>query len=233
LSLTTAQAFDYLAGNLNTHGASGGPGALAHPLDSFYVGINDPLGGNPLGSVPFTPFIFGLYDEWAKSQHSRASSGRASIARGEVVFNTKPINIVNVAGLNDDLDLPSIPGNCGTCHDTPNVGNHSLPVPLNIGVGDLDSPLDVSYLPVFTLQNKLTGEIKKTTDPGRALLTGVWKDVGRIKGPILRGLAARPPYFHNGSARSLGDVIDFYNQRFNVGITAEEKADLVAFLNTL
>jgi hypothetical protein len=44
--------------------------------------------------------------------------------------------------------------------------------PLNIGVGDVDSPLDVSYLPVITLQNKSTFETKTTTDPGRALITG-------------------------------------------------------------
>jgi cytochrome c peroxidase len=106
-------------------------------------------------------------------------------------------------------------------------------LPLNIGVGDLDSPLDVSYLPVITLRNSLTGEVKTTTDPGRALVSGLWKDVGRVKGPILRGLASRAPYFHNGSARSLNDVLEFYNKRFNVGLTPLEKQDLIAFLNTL
>src|SRR5262249_27236037 len=145
----------------------------------------------------------------------------------------KPILITGVAGLNDDLNVASIPGNCGTCHDSLNVGNHSVSAPLNIGVGDVDSPLDVRYLPVITLRNNLTHEIKTTTDPGRALITGLWKDVGRLKGPILRGLASRAPYFHNGSAGSLGDVLDFYDRRFNVGFTAQEKKDLIAFLNAL
>jgi hypothetical protein len=63
--------------------------------------------------------------------------------------------------------------------------------------------------------------------------TGLWKDVGRLKGPILRGLPSRPPYFHNGSASSLSDVIDFYNRRFNIGFTDQEKTDLIAFLNSL
>jgi hypothetical protein len=98
---------------------------------------------------------------------------------------------------------------------------------------DLTSPLDVSYLPVFTLQNKSTGIRVQTTDPGRALITGLWADVGKVKGPILRGLAARAPYFHNASASSLSDVVTFYDKRFNVGFTAQEKADLVAFLNSL
>jgi cytochrome c peroxidase len=93
--------------------------------------------------------------------------------------------------------------------------------------------LDVSYLPVITLQNNATGATVQTTDPGRALVTGLWADVGKLKGPILRGLAARAPYFHNGSAASLGDVVTFYDKRFNVGFTAQEKADLIAFLNTL
>jgi cytochrome c peroxidase len=97
----------------------------------------------------------------------------------------------------------------------------------------LNSPLDVSYLPVFTLQNKTTHEIKTTTDPGRALITGLWKDVGRLKGPILRGLSSRAPYFHNGSADSLADVVGFYDKRFHIGFTAQEKKDLVAFLSTL
>jgi cytochrome c peroxidase len=54
-----------------------------------------------------------------------------------------------------------------------------------------------------------------------------------VKGPVLRGLAARAPYFHNGSAATLSDVVEFYNQRFGIGLTAQQKADLVAFLNAL
>jgi cytochrome c peroxidase len=105
--------------------------------------------------------------------------------------------------------------------------------PLNIGVADVNGPLNVSYLPVITLRNNVTHELKITTDPGRAMITGLWKDVGRLKGPILRGLASRAPYFHNGSAGSLGDVLDFYDKRFNLGLTAQEKNDLIAFLSAL
>jgi hypothetical protein len=237
MALSTAQAVDYRAGSLNADGATGGPAMIdAHTMPAFYIGINDPLGGNPHGT-PFTPVIFSLYDAWANLQFQPGNrdenNTRASILRGQTLFNSKPINITGVAGLNDDLNLASIPGTCGTCHDSPNVGNHSVSAPLNIGVGDVNSPLDVSYLPVITLQNKTTHEIKTTTDPGRALITGLWKDVGRMKGPILRGLPSRAPYFHNGSANSLRDVIDFYNKRFNIGLTEQEKKDLIAFLSTL
>jgi len=229
MTLITAQAFDYRAGALD-----GGPALLAkHTLPDFFVGINDPLGGNPK-NIPFTADVFTLFEKWSPFDFfGLQRARRESIGRGQAVFNSKPITIVGVAGLNDDLNLASIPGTCGTCHDSPNIGNHSLPVPLNIGVGDIDSPLDVSYLPVFTLENKNTHEINRTTDPGRALITGAWKDVGRLKGPVLRGLSSRAPYFHNGSARTLGDVVDFYNQRFSVGFSSQEKEDLIAFLSAL
>jgi hypothetical protein len=242
MNLATAQAVDYRAGALNVDGANGGPSVLgAHTMPAFFVGINDPLGGNPNGT-PFTPVIFNLFDAWKNAGQNgddgnddgdAMSSRRASIARGQALFNSKTIVIKGVAGLNDDLNLVSIPGTCGTCHDSFNVGNHSVSAPLNIGVGDLNSPLDVSYLPVFRLVNEASHEIKTTTDPGRALITGLWKDIGRLKGPILRGLSSRAPYFHNGSADSLGDVVDFYDKRFSIGFTPQEKKDLIAFLSVL
>ncbi len=249
LSLSTAQAVDFKAGPLDANGATGGPVALSTvTTPAFFVGINDPLGGNPHGT-PFTPAIFDLFSAWTATPvagRGRDDDGenrgpvddspaarRASIARGQALFNSKAIQIRGVAGLNDDLNLVTIPGTCGTCHDSPNVGNHSVSAPLNIGVSDASSPLNLKYLPVIRLQNKVTREIKVTSDPGRAMITGLWKDVGRFKGPILRGLASRAPYFHNGSADTLEQVIDFYNARFAMRITPQEKRDLVAFLKAL
>jgi hypothetical protein len=230
-SMRTAQAYDYQAGLLNGSGATGGPVALAS--QQFFIGINDSFppsfGFNPTGA-PFNPDIFNLFNAWVNSQNS----ARASIARGQTLFNSKPITISGVAGINDVVGLPaSFSGTCGTCHDSPNAGNHSVSAPLNIGVADLTSPLDVSYLPVFTIMNNATGVVVETTDPGRALITGKWADIGKVKGPVLRGLASRAPYFHNGSAGSLADVLNFYNKRFNIGFTAQEMADLIAFLNAL
>jgi cytochrome c peroxidase len=230
-SMRTAQAYDYQAGLLNGLGATGGPVALAS--QQFFIGINDSFppsfGFNPTGAA-FNPDIFSLFNAWVNSQNS----ARASIARGQTLFNSKPITISGVGGINDVVGLPaSFSGTCGTCHDAPNAGDHSVSAPLNIGVADLTSPLDVSYLPVFTIVNNTTGAVVQTTDPGRALITGKWADIGKFKGPVLRGLASRAPYFHNGSAGSLADVLNFYDQRFNIGFTAQEKADLIAFLNAL
>ncbi len=239
MQLFTAQAWDRRAGSLQILGAQGGPEPLAS--QEFYFGINDPLGGDPTGR-PFDPTAMTLFDAWVAAHDDREGPGgpraapaRAAIARGQDLFNHRPIAIVGVSGLNDDLGLPVIPGTCTTCHDAPNVGDHSVPAPLRIGT-DLPDPvggLDVSRLPVYTLRNRTSGELKRTTDPGRALVTGRWKDVGRFKGPVLRGLAARAPYFHNGSAATLEDVIAFYDVRFGLGLTDPEKADLLAFLAAL
>jgi cytochrome c peroxidase len=73
----------------------------------------------------------------------------------------------------------------------------------------------------------------KVTDVGRALITGKAKQVGRVKGPILRGMAARAPFFHNGFGTDPGKVIDFYDDRFNLGLSAQQRADFINFLNAL
>ena len=78
-----------------------------------------------------------------------------------------------------------------------------------------------------------TGATVQVTDIGRAMISGKCADIGKLKGPVLRSLAARAPYFHNGGAATLNDAVEFYNQRFNLSLTAQQKADLVAFLLSL
>ena len=132
--------------------------------------------------------------ENVKGLHAKT---RESIARGEVLFNTLPIMIADVAGLNDLPGLSVVNGNCTTCHDSPNVGNHSVPLAINIGVTDFPARggLDITGLPVYTITCNNGGKTIQTTDPGRAMITGKCADVGKTKGPILRALAARAPYF--------------------------------------
>ena len=222
----TAQVADVRAGRLTTNGAQGGPLTLSR--QPFYVGINDSLGGDPTGAT-FNPNVFTLYQPWANS----ASAYRQSVARGEVLFNTYPIAITGVRGLNDALGQPTISGSCSTCHDSPGVGNHSFATALAIGTTDYPAPgLDISGLPVYTVTCS-NGTTRQVTDLGRAMITGKCADVGKVKGPILRGLAGRAPYFHNGGAATLSDVVNFYDQHFNLNLTEQQKEDLVAFLQTL
>jgi cytochrome c peroxidase len=234
--LFTAQVRDHRAGGLRAEGARGGPVVLSR--QPFFIGINDPVGLNPTGA-PFDPNAFTVFEAWTRlrgSPHDDQTVARRAIARGESLFNTKPITISGVAGLNgvtfsSGVTVPnSFTGSCTTCHDSPNAGSHSVKAPLNLG---LTAPAQAPYLPVYTLRNLSTQETVHTTDPGRAMITGKWKDIGKFKGPILRALAARAPYFHNGSAQTLEGVIEFYDTRFNIGLTAQEQADLVAFLQAL
>jgi cytochrome c peroxidase len=260
MSLFTAQAVARGGGSLSAQGAQGGPAPLlAQP---FFIGKNSsvnfllpqleqPGGLLSAGDGKFSSAIFNVFDAWAKLP---SGDPRAAIARGQAIFNSKPINITGVSGINDDASagglasggISSLPGTCGTCHDTPNVGNHSFATALDIGTGT-PSPgnlslnlggLDVSYLPNITVCRKdssgsPTSDCKLTTDLGLGLIDGKFDHVGKIKGPVLRGLAARAPYFHNGSATRLLDVVQFYEKRFDLALTSQEESDLVAFLGAL
>jgi cytochrome c peroxidase len=229
LTLFTAQTEQLVAGELDADSAEGGPYALSNQL--FYIGINDVLGADPLG-LPFDPVVFTIFSPWSGIKGAgSAKDAKRSVARGQALFNTLPIQITGVAGINDDLGVATLAGTCTTCHDSPNVGNHSVPAPLDLGL--TDASRRTPDLPLYTVKNRADGTVRKTTDPGRALITGKWKDIGRFKGPILRGLSARAPYFHNGSAASLAEVVEFYDERFQIGMTSPQKADLVAFLGCL
>jgi cytochrome c peroxidase len=259
LGLSTAQMWDRSAGMLGLGGAAGGPRRLATQI--YYPGINDVLGADPSGA-PFNSDGMSMFSGWAAAAYSDdgETDGRAAarrdIAAGETLFNTAPLTISGVRGLNDNAALGkpvSFKGSCTTCHDTPNVGDHSLPLPLDIGLGHSVQPgfetdpniaaglaeLDEPNLPVF-LVNGCPSPFSAgqpvsfyTTDPGKGLITGLCSDLNRVKGPILRGLAARAPYFHNGAAASLLQAVNFYNERFSMNLTDEQKRQLVAFLNSL
>jgi cytochrome c peroxidase len=240
MALNSAQTYDFFAGNLyGQNGSQGGPQFL--PTQTYYPGINDSLGGNPQGQ-PFNPVVFTVYDSWQNSRNAQ----QASINRGQQIFNTQPLTISDVPGLTTGTQ--QIMGTCTTCHDTPNVGDHSFPLPLDIGTGhSLQYETDPNIiagleqlrppkLPVFQLvcmQGPESGATFYTTDPGKALISGQCTDISRIKGPILRGLAARAPYFHNGAAGNLSELVNFYNKRFQIGLSTQQMQDLINFLQTL
>ncbi len=228
MTLFTAAIDDQDAGRLDQQGARGGPEFIER--ERFYIGINDVLGADPTGR-PFDPHVFSIFDAWTNLERGRRAEARATVARGQRLFNTRGIHITEVKGLNDDLGVQDLVGTCTTCHDTPNAGNHSVSLPIDIGLAA--ESRRTADLPLYTLRNRTTGELIRTTDPGRALITGRWRDIGKFKGPILRGLSARAPYFHNGFAPDLSAVVEFYDGRFNMHLSDEEKSDLVAFLRAL
>jgi cytochrome c peroxidase len=252
LGLNTAQLADDQAGPLYQGGANGGPLYLS--TFPYYPGMNDSLGGDPLGK-PFDPSAMTVFAAWQSSgsDNDGYGQGRSMVAAGEKLFNTKAVHITGVRGLNDNQSLgypQEITGTCTTCHDTPNVGNHSFPLPLDIGtshtvayernplIAESLTQLSQPDVPIYRItgcNDPVTGRPLTfyTSDPGKGLVTGQCADVNRGKGPVLRGLAARAPYFHNGSAANLQELVNFYNNRFSMGLTDDEKQQLIAFLNSL
>jgi cytochrome c peroxidase len=110
----------------------------------------------------------------------------------------------------------------------------------NTGVGGQsvasNGPAPDPALPIFRLtclagvRPGIDGPVVVTNDPGLALITGRCADIGISNVPTIRGLAARAPYFHYGSAATVRDIVEFYNKRFTIGFTEEQKQDLTNFL---
>jgi len=89
---------------------------------------------------------------------------------------------------------------------------------------------------------------KETNDSGRYRITQNLPDVGKFKTPGLRNIAVTPPYMHDGRFKTLEQVVSYYNTPFMfvddpvnmdkalmkpLGLTQQEKKDLVSFLKTL
>ena len=234
----TAQILDKQAKWLNEPGATGGPVAISEktPLDLAGLFAESP--------PPFTPFK--EYDAWAANSNAK----RATIKRGQdifntrafIVFNTRTFIVTKVAGVNaavNDPDTPfddtaPLPAQCSTCHNQTAGGADVLPASLrDIGVGGqsgLGGQPTSDDLPVLKLTCKpgkqphaFSGPVVITNDPGRALITGKCVQHGQRTVPPLRALASRAPYFSNGSAKDLLAVVNFYNTRFNIGLTSPRR----------
>ena len=108
---------------------------------------------------------------------------------------------------------------CASCHSGSNFTDEKYH---NLGVG-MDQP---------------------DPDPGRFSVTNREEDRGAFKTQTLRDIVQTAPYFHDGSARTLEEMVEFYNQggfdNSNLSesikpldLTDEEKSDLVEFLRAL
>ena len=67
------------------------------------------------------------------------------------------------------------------------------------------------------------------TDPTYATRTAT----KRYRATPLRGLFQHPPYFHDGSARTLDAVVDHYVQVFGLNLTPGQRSDLIEYLKSL
>ena len=133
--------------------------------------------------------------------------------------------------MNDHLGKTTVVGTCSSCHNAPNVGSHSVASWFDIGTADKKNVS--KEIPLLTLRNNETGEVRQVGDLGRAQNTGLWKDIGSFRAPPLRGLVARAPFFHDGQAKDLKEVVRYYDDRFKMKLSGSEKKDLEAFLQAL
>jgi cytochrome c peroxidase len=161
---------------------------------------------------PLVDARFDLYDVWAGS----GNPGRAQIYRGQEIFN--------------NVNVPS-GRTCRGCHSAANNGQNVNGTLFDIGVSrpEFAKP----DMAVYTFQRNSDGATLQSTDPGRGIRSGNFADLNKFKTPNLRGLAARAPYFHNGIAGTLLDVVRHYEVALGFVFTASEEADLVAFLTAL
>ena len=154
---------------------------------------------------------------------------RASVARGSDLFFNRSFRIHEVSPLNK-----AVTGTCATCH------NAGMTRWMDIGTANRPAANDSPELPLFRVTcdsaappHPFLGRVIYTHDPGRALISGKCADVGSIVMQQFRGLAARAPYFSNGSAKNLREVVEFYDRRFDIRYTGQEKQDLINFLTVL
>ena len=168
-------------------------------------------GPEELSNMNKTQGRFNLFDAWIDHSNPR----RAQIARGQEIFNS-----TNANGRS-----------CNGCHNSANNGTNINNALFDIRVASAEAR--TPDLPLYTFRNRTTGETRQLTDAGRGNVTGLWNDLGRFKTPTLRALAARAPYFHNGIAPTLTDVVLHYERHLGFVFTDQERADLVAFLNAL
>jgi hypothetical protein len=226
-----AQAVDEVGGRLEE---PNGPEALGP--SALLAGVPGQLGDNT------TAPVFGHFDVWAQLQNQPGSREqfRASVARGAQIFLMKTFWIRDSAFLNSVQLGNPVRRTCSSCHGATMTGQDLAPGWMDIGIANEPWAPPSPELPLFKLicrqdvmPHPYLGRVILTHDPGRALITGRCEDIGAITMQQFRGLAARAPYFSNGSAKDLRAVVDFYDTRYDIGYTEQEKQDLANFLSVL
>lgn len=214
--------------------ARGREGVLGNNITNYVIPMNEAWRHPPPSTDP---------------QVQRANEMRASIARGQDVFMFRTFWIKDVMHLNTvGLGNPT-KRTCSTCHGMHMMGMDIANGWMDLGTTNLpwarEEPLNPwnerkPQMPLFKITCKpgvpphpFLGREFYTQDPGRGLISGKCNDVGAIVMQQFRGLAARAPYFVNGSASSLRELVDYYDRRFNIGFTDQERDDLINFLSAL
>jgi len=236
LQLYGAQVESVGAGRLDL---PGGPPALGPA--AMAAGRDGVLGNNT------TNYVFPFGDAWRAE--ATDNEFRRSAARGHDVFFFRTFWIrdsmhINSVGLGNPIKRT-----CSTCHGMHMTAMDAANGWMDLGTTNLpwarEEPVSPwasgpAQMPLFKLTcrddlppHPFLGRVIYTQDPGRALISGRCDDIGAIVIQQFRGLAARAPYFSNGSAATIREIVDFYDRRYNIQFTEQEKQDLVNFLSLL
>jgi cytochrome c peroxidase len=177
-------------------------------------------------SKALAQFIYTLQS--TTSKYDRYLDGKEQLSpaekRGFILFTTHPDPNRGVRG-----------GNCSDCHTIGHLGGDNF---------EFNGFKNNGSIPSFT----------GNYDKGLEQFTGKASDRGKFKVTSLRNIALTAPYFHNGSAATLEAVLDHYNSEelfsrpladtalthginvpggTSLGLTRQEKADIIEFLKTL
>jgi len=228
--LYTAQSHDRWGDSLAAAGAKGGPETLRDSLagDLQYA-------GNPIWSE-FLPWKKSAADAANKDQQAF----RESVARGAELFATRTFLIWDAAGITSMQFGNPVRNSCAFCHNMARTGMDVAPGQVDLGTTNEPFAKPAPELPLFKLTCKPDyrphphlGRVVYTQDPGYALTTGRCIDIGKITLQQMRGLASRAPYFSNGSAATLREIVDYYDQRYNIRFSEQEKQDLTNLMSVL
>lgn len=229
--LYVAQSADWVGGSLTAAGAEGGPDALAAGKPAVLDGPRDPQWSE-----------FSSWEHATGGPHDTLAERafRASVTRGIDLFDNRTFLITDSAGLNSMNFGNPTRNTCSFCHNMTRTGMDVAPGQVDLGTTNEPFSDPAADLPLFKLTcdrkyppQPFLGRVVYTHDPGLALTTGKCADIGRITIQDMRGLAARAPYFSNGSARTLRDIVEFYDRRYHIGLTEQDKEDLVHLLSVL
>jgi hypothetical protein len=219
-------------------GRLGGPGEPPALGPEVLVTAKPHVSGNNWN----TP-IFDTFDAWVKPRAGDTPKQRAfreSVVRGYAIFTDRPLWIRDVQHFNTIGMGNPYKRNCVICHAVRYLGNDTSPGVMDIGLSNKPWSPDQPWLPLFKVTCRkdvdphvYLGRVIYTHDPGRALISGKCEDVGSLVMQQLRGLAARAPYFADGAAKDLRELVDFYDRRFAMNLSERDKTDLINFLTVL
>jgi cytochrome c peroxidase len=224
---TAAQFWDGRATGLEEQ--AGGP--IANPIE---MNLNHDVCVTQLESRPAYkaafaaafgpgPITIGKVKKALASFERTLISGNSPFDRYEYAGDKTALSPAAIRGL--ALFRDRAKGNCATCHTIEQ--NYALFTDgkfHNIGIG--------------------VGDEGNLTDLGRYNESKVEADKGAFKTPTLRNVAKSAPYMHDGSLKTLQDVVEFYAGGANsnpyldkeiksIKLTGQERADVVAFLESL